>query len=560
MGDQQAMARETVAKGSDAALAYLAAAVLIIDCRGMVTFANRAAHAVFGPVDPVSQHIRALLGRVGASGGCDLAEMVDAGTEAPLARLGLADGRSFDCHIRRLPGGGGSVVSLVDITLYLHAAAFATRDSLTNLANRAGFHERLGQLLQQMKRNESPLAVLYLDLDRFKNVNDSFGHQVGDALLVKVAARLRSASRRSDVVARIGGDEFAIIQVDTFQPESVKKLAERLVDLVGRSYTVGDYIINVGASVGIAISPSDGNDCVSLLKNADLALYRAKADGKGVCRFFQPSMDIAMQKQRILESALRKALTLKQFEIVYQPQMQVSSNTLVGFEALLRWHHPERGYIYPAEFLPLAEEIGLIDRIGKWVLNTACHEAASWPQPISVAVNVSPLQFRGTALTQVVKAALQNAGLDPARLELEITEGTLLTNTHHVMKMLTEMRSLGIKISMVDFGTGYSSLTYLQKFPFDKVKIDQSFVQGADTKHECGAIIRAVAVLAATLGMKTTAEGVETPEQLERIRAAGCTEVQGYLTGRPLRAAHAAALAYDSITPDDRCVAEYLQN
>ncbi|MFC7663388.1 putative bifunctional diguanylate cyclase/phosphodiesterase [Methylorubrum suomiense] len=391
----------------------------------------------------------------------------------------------------------------------------------------------------------APLAVLMLDLDRFKAVNDTLGHPVGDALLRKVAERLRNAARRDDVIARLGGDEFAILQVGQVgadQPLAAEALANRLVDLVGRTYVLDGQMLNVGVSVGIALFPDDGRLPDDLLKHADLALYRAKADGRGTYRFFEPAMNAAVQARRSLEIDLRRALALKQFTLVFQPQIRLETGEVSGFEALLRWHHPERGLISPATFIPLAEEIGVIVGIGEWALRTACREAARWAQPASIAVNLSPIQFRGGKLVETVTLVLAQTGLDPARLELEITEGALLDDTDGVLTVLNGLRHLGVRISMDDFGTGYSSLSYLQKFPFDKIKIDQSFVRGMAGSAECGAIVRAIARLGASLGMRTTAEGVETADQLDAIRAEGCTEVQGYLTGRPMPASEAFAL------------------
>ena len=301
-------------------------------------------------------------------------------------------------------------------------------------------------------------------------------------------------------------------------------------------------MLNVGVSVGIALAPADGRDADALLKHADLALYRAKAEGRGTYRFFEPAMNAQMQARRSLEIDLRRALALKQFDLAFQPQIQLETGQVTGFEALLRWNHPERGPVSPALFIPLAEEIGLIVGIGEWALRAACREAASWAQPAAIAVNLSPVQFRGGKLVETVMNVLAQTGLDPARLELEITEGALLENTEGVLGVLNGLRALGVKISMDDFGTGYSSLSYLQKFPFDKIKIDQSFVRGMEGNAECGAIVRAIARLGASLGMRTTAEGVETASQLDAIRAEGCTEVQGYLTGRPMPASQAAAL------------------
>ncbi|WP_428483614.1 putative bifunctional diguanylate cyclase/phosphodiesterase [Rhodopila sp.] len=530
-----------LANGPAEAYAELATGVLVVDAGGLVIFANASASAFLTPLHPIGLGLGALFGLSGASGGGDLARAVEAGIASEPIRIGLSDGRILDGRSRPL-ADGGTVVTLFDVTLYVQDAERAASDSLTGLANRASLHTRLGELLAQARLGNSSVAVVYLDLDRFKSVNDTLGHSVGDALLIKVAERIRAAARADDMIARLGGDEFAILQANAVQPQAAEALAARLVDLISRTYIAAGHMLTIGASVGVAIAPSDGDDAETLLKHADLALYRAKADGRGVFRFFQDSMDVEVQARRLLEMDLRRALALKELELFYQPQIDLESDMLVGFEALIRWRSPARGLVSPALFITLAEEIGLIAAIGEWVLRTACREAASWPRPVSIAVNISPIQFRGGKLVQTVKSALAASKLDPSRLEVEITEGALLDNTDTVLQVLHELKALGIRISMDDFGTGYSSLSYLQKFPFDKIKIDQSFVRGADHSAGSGAIVRAVAALGASLGMTTTAEGVETKEQLDRVRAEGCTSVQGYLTGRPIPAADAAAL------------------
>jgi diguanylate cyclase (GGDEF)-like protein len=386
--------------------------------------------------------------------------------------------------------------------------------------------------------------VLCLDLDHFKAVNDTLGHPVGDALLRTVGERLRSVLRETDTVARLGGDEFAVLQGagGDPQPQAASALAKRVVDLVGRPYALEGHLVNVGASVGVALAPADGEDADALLKAADLALYRAKEEGRGTWRFFEPGMDARMRARRALELDLRKALALREFELAYQPQLDLGSDRVAGFEALLRWQHPERGLIPPAEFVPLAEEIGLIAPIGEWVLRTACREAAGWPEGVGVAVNLSPAQFKSHHLVPAVRAALAASGLPGRRLELEITEGVLLQDNEANLATLRELRALGVRVAMDDFGTGYSSLSYLRSFPFDKIKIDRSFVSGLATDPESAAIVRAIAGLGASLGMATTAEGVETAEQMRRIRAEGCLQVQGYLVSRPVPAAEVAAL------------------
>lgn len=421
-------------------------------------------------------------------------------------------------------------------------------DALTGLPNRMRFHTRLNEARSRLERNREGFAVLAVDLDRFKHVNDTLGHPIGDALLQKVAERLGSAVRPTDTVARFGGDEFAVIQGDVSAAAGAETLAKRIVDLLGRAYIVDGHLINIGASVGVAIAPGDGTDPDVLLKNADLALYRAKTDGRDTFRFFEPEMDARMQARRSLELDLRKALAMHEFELVYQPQMNLETDQLVGCEALIRWHHPARGLVSPADFIPLAEEIGLIVPIGEWVIRTACSEAAKWPGGLSVAVNLSPAQFKSKRLVQAVASALSTSGLAPNRLELEITEGVLLQENEANLATLHALRALGLRISMDDFGTGYSSLSYLRSFPFDKIKIDRSFVSGGRSQEDSMAIVRAIASLGASFGMTTVAEGVETMEQMSRIRHEGCTDVQGYFISRPISAADIRALFADRPT------------
>ncbi len=541
MGDLVAPVSCATAADLVGAYAHLTVGVVITDTTGQVTFANPIAESVFAPLQPTLFAFRPLLSLSGVTGAAELATAIELGVASAPVRVSLPNGRTFDGSSRPLPSGG-CIVTLFDVTPYIQSAALTVRDALTGLATRKSFDKSLEQALAEGQQNSASVAVLCIDLDKFKAVNDTLGHPVGDALLLKVAERLRSVVRSGDVVARLGGDEFAIIQRNEHQPQAAEMLAARLVDLIGRTYIAAGHMITVGASVGIAIAPNDGQDVATLLKYADLALYRAKGDGRGVFRFFQHSMDAEMQSRRLLEIDLRKALALKEFELHYQPQVELEANRLVGFEALLRWHSPARGLVSPGVFIPLAEEIGLIGRIGDWVLHTACREAASWPVPVSIAVNISPMQFRGDKLMASVVSALAASGLDPKRLELEITEGSLLDNTDTVLQVLQQIKTLGVSISMDDFGTGYSSLSYLQKFPFDKIKIDQSFIRTSDHSEGSVAIMRAVTALGKSLGMKTIAEGVETTEQLARVRAQGCGAVQGYLTGRPLGATAAAAL------------------
>ena len=417
----------------------------------------------------------------------------------------------------------------------------AHHDGLTALPNRVLFRQEMERELARARGGEA-VAVLCIDLDHFKRVNDTLGHAAGDALLQGAADRLRACVREIDIVARLGGDEFAIVQLQADQPRAATVLAERLIADLSRPFDIEGHQVVVGASVGIALAPSDGTEADQLMKSADMALYRAKADGRGVLRYFESEMDAKMQARRALELDLRKALVEHEFELFYQPIVDLQSNRVSGFEALLRWNHPTQGLISPADFIPIAEDMGLITPLGEWVLRQACREAAGWPERVKVAVNLSPAQFKSKALALVVTTALADSGLAPDRLELEITESVLLQDNDTVRGILHQLRGLGVRISMDDFGTGYSSLSYLRSFPFDKIKIDQSFVRDMGQHDDSIAIVRAVAGLGRNLGMSTTAEGVETNEQLGRLRQEGCTEVQGYLFSRPLPASEVPRL------------------
>ena len=464
-----------------------------------------------------------------------MAETLSAGTtHAKLVEL--PDGRII-AVLNHPMSDGGWVATHDDITERQRAeqriAHMARHDALTDLPNRVLFRERLAEALAGVGRG-AKLAVLYLDLDRFKGVNDTLGHPMGDELLKVVAGRLRHCVRDADTVARVGGDEFAIIQTDIEQPLDTAVLARRIGEAVRAPYDLAGHAVVVDTSIGIAIAPNDGIEPDGLLKAADMALYGAKADGRGTYRFFEAAMDMRMKARRELEIALRQALALGQFELHYQPLVNVDDGRITGCEALLRWNHPQRGMIPPADFIPVAEEIGLIVPLGEWVLRKACIEAAAWPDDIKIAVNLSPIQVTNQNLVPVVVSALAAAGLSARRLEIEITESVLLHNTVANTATLHRLRELGVRISMDDFGTGYSSLSYLRKFPFDKIKIDRSFISGLPDDNEAIAIVRAVAGLAASLDMTAIAEGVETAEQLEAVRALGCVEMQGYLFSRPL--------------------------
>ena len=422
------------------------------------------------------------------------------------------------------------------------AHRLSLHDPLTGLPNRAMLAERIAQTLNDVRRQRRPAAMLYLDLDRFKQVNDTLGHACGDALLRGVADRLRANVRTSDIVARLGGDEFAVIQMPISGEDEVRSLAQRLIGAISEPYDLAGHRIMIGASIGVAFAPADTADADELMQMADLALYRAKSDGRGTFCFFERGMDAKLQARRLLEADLRHAVAAGEFELHYQPLVALSSGGISGFEALVRWRHPERGIIPPGEFIPVAEETGLIVPIGAWVLRQACAEAASWPTSVSVAVNVSAVQFRGDHIVAAVFDALAAAGLAPGRLELEITETALLADADATLATLHHLRAFGVRIAMDDFGTGYSSLSYLRSFPFDKIKIDQSFVRDIETSMDCKAIVRAVTGLGENLGIPTTAEGVETVQQLDQLRAEGCDLVQGYYFSRPVPAERVAAL------------------
>jgi diguanylate cyclase (GGDEF)-like protein len=447
----------------------------------------------------------------------------------------LSDGRTIFLHSRPL-GGGGWVSTHEDITERRRAEAtlafMARHDALTTLPNRTLFQERLTEAMA-LAQHGTLCALLCLDLDRFKVINDTLGHPVGDSLLRTVAARLTAAVREVDTVARLGGDEFAIIQVGLNSPVDAELLAERIIATMRQPYEIDGHRVVSGTSIGISIAPRDGTASETLLKNADIALYLAKTERRGIYRLFEPEMDIDLQIRRGLELDLREALPAEAFDLHYQPILDLQSGTVIGFEALIRWNHPIRGLINPAEFIPLAEETGLIIPIGEWVLRKACVDAAAWPRDIEIAVNLSPAQFKSGQLFDAVQRALAISGLDPHRLELEITETVLLQNSENTLALLHQLRALGIRIALDDFGTGYSSLGYLRSFPFDKIKIDRTFIRDVDTNVDSAVIVGGIVGIARGLGMTTVAEGVETAGQLAKVRDQGCALVQGYLFSRP---------------------------
>jgi diguanylate cyclase (GGDEF)-like protein len=458
--------------------------------------------------------------------------------------VALVDGRVIKITHNPMENGG-YVATHEDVTESVRAEEqikhMAGHDPLTGLPNRTLLREKLDQKIS-LSGDGKQSALLCLDLDHFKDANDTLGHAAGDLLLKAVTDRLKDCLDESDAIARLGGDEFVVFRGSIQSRNAASELAKRLIEAAGDPFNIEGQAVHIGVSVGIAVAPDDGDTADSLLRNADTALYKAKSNGRGTYCFFEPAMDAGIQKRRKLEADLREAIASRQFEIYYQPQVDSATRDIVGFEALVRWHHPERGLVSPAEFIPLAEETGLIVPMGEWVLRQACKDAASWPGQISVAVNLSPLQFRSAALVHTVISALGDSSLPASRLELEITESVLLTDSETALATLHHIKGLGVRIAMDDFGTGYSSLSYLRLFPFDKIKIDQSFIRELGTSKDCAAIVRAVVDLGSSLGIATTAEGVETSDQLARVREHGCTEIQGYFFGRPLPLSHIEAL------------------
>ena len=450
----------------------------------------------------------------------------------------LANGCTIEIHHRPMPDGGW-VATHRDITEQRRAEAkivhMARHDALTGLPNRVLFGERLAQALTRTERGEI-VAVHLFDLDRFKIVNDTLGHAAGDKLLQMAADRLRTLVRGADTIARMGGDEFAIVQVGLVDATDAASLAHRIIARLSEPYEIDGHQAVIGASVGTSIGQDGCSTPEQLVRNTDLALYGAKADGRGTVRFFEAEMHAQVKERLNLEQSLRKALAAREFELHYQPLIDLATNAITGFEALIRWHHPDKGLLAPDAFIPLAEELGLINPIGEWVMQEACTTAAKWPNHLRVAVNLSPIQFRSPGLVRCIAQALAMSGLSPDRLELEITESTLLEDSEAMLAILYQLRELGVCVAIADFGTGYSSLNYLQRFPFDRIKIDRSFIKDITEGTGSLNIVRAVTALAKGLGMAATAEGVETMEQRRTIASEGCAEMQGFLFSKAIPA------------------------
>lgn len=534
-----------------AALSNMSQALCMFEVNGGLIVANDRVADMFG-INPEVTSVGATLEFILAQAiSCSTLQQDDAdamcaciqqfktGDKPDVRIIALADGRLITMNYAPVDGDSW-LLTLEDITERKQTEAkithMAHHDALTGLPNRIMFHSRLTEAVARSRRGE-PAAVLYLDLDKFKGVNDALGHPVGDALLQEVSKRLARNVREIDTVARLGGDEFAIIQTGLDQPINATNLARRVIGVLSAPYDLDGRQVVIGASIGIAIIPADGESPDLLLRNADMALYGAKKAGRGGFCFFEPAMDTVMQTRLTLETDLQTAFVESQFEVYYQPLMNIKTNSVVGFEALLRWRHPALGQVSPAVFIPVAEELGLMDAIGEWVLRQACAQAAKWPGHIGISVNLSPSQLVNPRLPGTVLHTLAANEIAPDRLELEVTENIFLNENDATRGALDQLASLGVRIGLDDFGTGYSSLGYLRTTVFDTIKIDRCFVREAvDGNSQSAAIVRHIVGLAASLGMETVAEGAETLEELNAVRALGCGRVQGYFTGRPMLA------------------------
>nr|WP_314539346.1 EAL domain-containing protein [uncultured Massilia sp.] len=530
----------------DSVISNIPASVLAQDCSGeVILLANQQAQRLFngGHADLAGKSVRDCLSpavadyiaRQVAGVGQDAAvQTSESSVDTPLGTRTL---RSRSMRGTRPEGEGDYILTITeDVTEELAAYAqihhMAQHDGLTDLPNRAFFHDRLDRAIEEDAASRSITAILCLDLDNFKNVNDAVGHAYGDKLLLALAQRLRKQLRDEDTLARLGGDEFAVVLPNLKRLDEAKSAAQRLIDVTAQPFLIDEHSFAVGLSVGIA-STNSGSTAEEMLRFGDMALYEAKRNGRNRYEVFRPELEEAARVRRQMETDLRRALHLGQIEMVYQPIIRKDGLSIAGYEALMRWNHPVHGQIAPVNFIPLAEETGLIHDLGTRALNLACQEAITWSNGESVAVNLSPVQFKSPDLVATVALALADSGLDPARLELEITESVLLDDSDGNIRTLRALKDLGVAISLDDFGTGYSSLSYLRSFPFDKIKIDKSFVQDIGESREALAIIRAITGLSNSLLIDTTAEGVETHEQFLRLQAEGCSHFQGYLFGRP---------------------------
>jgi diguanylate cyclase (GGDEF)-like protein len=536
----------------DAALNNMAQGMLVWDANLVVQLVNRRHAEITGiPEDEIRtgmcvEDVAQVLVRHGIQYGCEQGQVGTRIRELvgsrKVAHLDITMPSGAMVKISYSPmEGGGCVVTFDDVTEKRRQEEqithLARHDGLTGLPNRTLFQERTERAVSRLERGQ-PFALFCLDLDHFKDVNDTPGHAVGDELLRAAADRLSACLREVDTAARLGGDEFAVLQIDVHDPENAAVLATRIIEAVGAPYEINGHSVVVGVSLGIAIAPDDGTHVGALLKRADMALYRAKAEGRGTFCFFAQEMDNRAQARRALVMDLRRAMASEdELDLYYQPLVATATGRVTGFEALIRWHHPERGLVSPADFVPIAEETGLIVPLGEWVLRRACSEAAAWPEPVKVAVNLSPSQFRNQYrnrhIAAVVSDALAASGLDPGRLELEVTETVLINDNEATLALLNELKRLGVRIALDDFGTGYSSLSYLRRFPFDKIKIDSSFIKDVAQDGQSTAIIRAITGLGTGLSMAITAEGVETEDQLATLYREGCAEIQGYLFSPP---------------------------
>ncbi len=513
---------------------------ILFETDGVITDANTALGTLLGrpPETMLGQDLAAVFG-------ADTAQRLrcpeqDSAPEAMEGELRCLDGSTKMVEVLRRPIAGPgrrAVLAVRDISDRRAAERqiehLAFHDPLTGLPNRLMFRDRLAQSIALADRTGQGLAVLALDLDGFNALNDLLGYPAGDRLLAQVAGRIAATVRGTDTPARIGGDEFAVVQPLASQPNSAAALAKRLLAELCRPYEIDGRSVRVGVSIGIALHPGDGATADALARNADFALGRAKQDGRGGFRFFEPEMDRELRERRALGVDLREALGRAELALHYQPLFDAETLGLCGYEALLRWTHPVRGSVSPGQFIPVAEECGLIDGIGRWTLEQACAAAVRWPDNLRIAVNLSPVQFRQTDLVGMVAAILHRHGLAPARLELEITEGVLIDDADRALAILRQLKALGVRIALDDFGTGFSSLGYLRRFPFDKLKIDKSFVPGLGEDADADAIVRSIIAMAQSLRLDVTAEGVETEGQLARLRAEHCSQVQGFLLGRP---------------------------